>query len=480
MLLRRHVLCRTLWRSCGRRWYHEAPIGIPNISIVDTTVPFELDVDMLQRLGISAKALPTTCTISKLKNGVTIVSVDEGRPEANLSLVVTPAGVRYEAMTGLAHLYKNFLFKASERRTAFRLVRELENRGVFMTADLAREALLVNLQGLRSSLSEAMEFVVDALTHPKLAYYELDAVKESVRLECRMAEACGWSYTLDQLHRVAYRSGLGYSLFASLPSLETLTLEHVGSMADHVVTPIDSMMLIGTNLGHDVLMKIAERDLGHLKKTTAMTINTKSKYYGGDVHRDHHMQESHWMVAFEGVGRGDKHYLTMAVVYFLLGSGGPPRVAYGAGYSFLSELFQQESMIHQHSASVNGLHVCYSDSSLIGVHVEMKDAKYIHPVVEKVLHMLRHLPITDERVQRAKHQLKYSLAELQTRRSSYVSDIALQILSMDKVIPLQEIFVQIDKISTSEVAHMAQRLFASKPSSSFYGPTRYAPFLDQF
>jgi hypothetical protein len=172
-------------------------------------------------------------------------------------------------------------------------------------------------------------------------------------------------------------------------------------------------------------------------------------------------------VAFEGVGRGDKHYLTMAVVYFLLGSGGPPRVAYGAGYSFLSELFQQESMIHQHSASVNGLHVCYSDSSLIGVHVEMKDAKYIHPVVEKVLHMLRHLPITDERVQRAKHQLKYSLAEL-------------QILSMDKVIPLQEIFVQIDKISTSEVAHMAQRLFASKPSSSFYGPTRYAPFLDQF
>ena len=464
-------------------------------TIVDDNVrsSLEFDFDTLHQLGVATKATPPQINLSKLNNGLKVLSVDFQRPDSSLTLVIPAAGTRHETSMGLAHVYKNFLFKSSERRTAFRLTRELENKGVDMVLGLGRECLTMNIRGLRPFLSDTMEFAVDTLTRPKFTHYELDSIIDLVKLETLTAESSGFTCTFDQLHRAAYRSGLGYYLFASLPTLENVTLDQIKLMSDQVLQSVDSMILIGINMKHDVLTKIAERDLGLLKKplTTPKTTThhrpTSSKYYGGDIHQDRPGPTGHWMMAFEGSGRNnDKEYLATVMIYALLGANRGIHVNHVPSMSILGELFSQDSSIKTVCRDLRGIHVDYTDSSLIGVYVEMDDTtKHLSNFVDRILRTLRQLKLTEERISYARSQLKWFLAQSQSSscHSSLLNRLISQLLlpNIEKPPTISRDFLdQIDKVTTADVTRALQRLLSSKPSSSFYGPLRDAPFLDQF
>jgi ubiquinol-cytochrome c reductase core subunit 2 len=450
----------------------------------------EFDFDTLHGLGVAIKAVSPQINLSKLPNGLKVVSVDFQRPDSSITLVIPAAGTRYETSAGLAHVYKNFLFKSSERRTAFRLTRELENKGVNMGLSLGREFLTMTIRGLRPFLSDAMEFALDTLTHPKFAHYEFDSIKDLVKLETFAAESCGFIYTLDQLHRAAYRSGLGYSLFASLPTLDNVTLDQIKLMSNQVLQSVDSMILVGINMKHDLLTKMAERDLGLLKKTPTTSKQTTthhrpmpSKYYGGDIHQDRHGPAGHWMMAFEGPGRNDKDYLATAMIYALLGANQGVHLNHVPSMSILGEVSSQDSSIKTICRNLRAIHVDYTDSSLVGVYVEVDDTKCLPNFVDRIIRTFRQLKLTEERMIYARSQLKWFLAQsLSSCHGSLTNSLISQLLSSTEKPPTlsRDFLDQIDKLTMADVTRALQRLLSTKPSSSFYGPLRDAPFLDQF
>ncbi|CAG8824671.1 3793_t:CDS:2, partial [Racocetra persica] len=106
-----------------------------------------------------ASVAASPVTVTKSKTGITVVSVEgehvskNSAPASSVSLVVK-AGSREEGTdnVGVAHFLKNFAFKNTSARTAFRTTREAELLGGFLSANLTRENLILSTDFLRGDL----------------------------------------------------------------------------------------------------------------------------------------------------------------------------------------------------------------------------------------------------------------------------------------------------------------------------------------
>jgi len=73
------------------------------------------------------------------------------------------------------------------------------------------------------------DLVSGFLTSPEFTLHEVDDVREAVKLDDAKRTNC--SRALDVLHKTAFRSGLGNSLFSSLTNVNSVTSESLQEYA---------------------------------------------------------------------------------------------------------------------------------------------------------------------------------------------------------------------------------------------------------
>ncbi|KAG5220366.1 QCR2, of the ubiquinol cytochrome-c reductase complex [Salix suchowensis] len=149
--------------------------------------------------------------------GLKVAAVDPSQPTAAVTVVVK-AGSRYETKPGVAHALKNFAFKSTAKRTALGTIRESELYGGVLSSSHSREHLALTAEFLRGD--DHREFFVDVLTSfitsGKFTRHEFEEyVQPVVESESHAATSDPSTHAIEVAHALAFRSGLGSSLFAS-------------------------------------------------------------------------------------------------------------------------------------------------------------------------------------------------------------------------------------------------------------------------
>lgn len=398
-----------------------------------------------------ASVAPTQVTT--LGSGLRVASEDSGGETATVGVWID-AGSSFEtdADNGAAHFLEHMAFKGTTKRTQLELEKEIENIGGHLNAYTSREQTVYYAKVLKDDVPQAIDILSDILQNSKLDTGAIERERGVIMREMQEVMANKEEVIFDELHATAYQgTSLGRTILGPEENIMSLTQDDLRKYIEtHYTAP--RMCIAGAGaVTHEQLCDLSEKAFDKLPTAAAseMALVREHEFTGSDARfEDPSMHEAYFALAFPTVGWSHPESVTFMVMQSLLGSW--DRTS-GAGKNISSSLCKElarEECAH----SVMAFNTTYSNTGLFGVygvaeHADVEDFLYI--ALQEMVRMTH--KVSDWEVDRAKNQLKTTLAMQLDSTSAACEDIGRQVLTYGRRLPLEELFARIDAVDASAI-----------------------------
>ncbi|XP_063228830.1 cytochrome b-c1 complex subunit 2, mitochondrial isoform X2 [Bacillus rossius redtenbacheri] len=407
----------------------------------------------------------TTVLPSKL----VVASVDNNSPVARVS-VAFKGGCRYETVhnLGAAHMLRIAGGLTNRNSSYFGLTRNLQQIGASLGTSGDRETVVYTVEGTRDNVEVALQYLADAATKQVFKPWELSDSLPRLRYE--LATIPVEARTLDLLHKAAFRTGLGNTLFCPKPLVGKHSSETLQHYTRSLLTA-GRTAVAAVGLPHGQLVAFAQ----NLGLDDGAGPASPTRYFGGEIRKEKLSDMAHVAVAAEGASLANqKEALAFAVLRYALGAG--PATKWGSSVSPLYKAAAGAS--GSESFAVSALNVSYSDAGLFGF-VASAPAEVAGKVVEAALKQLRAGQAADADVARGKAQLKAELLYALESGHGLLEDLVSQALLLGAVSGPAQLAAAVDAVSSADVAAAAKKVSQGKLSLAAFGQLHTVPYLDQ-
>ncbi|MBW0491025.1 hypothetical protein O181_030740 [Austropuccinia psidii MF-1] len=410
---------------------------------------------------------PSIISTNQSNSGLKVLSThDNSKLTSSISLFVK-AGSRHEPSPGLAHLLKNMLFKSTENRSALRLIRETELLGGVLTTSLSREHLILNAEFLKGQENYFIQVLADVLTSSKFSRHEFnEEALPGTLAESNQAQSDSMILAIDCAHQLAFRKGLGNSLFAdpSLPVSHDSAVEFARSSFAN----LNQHSIVATGIDPEKLLGLVNEFFAPSSSSISTTSvsSSKSSYHGGDIRLTSHAADT-FLLAFKGAQNSNQPEFT--VLQHLLGSN-PVLVKWSHGPSPLSSL------------PVKTFHFPYSDNGLFGFVVKA-EGSHAHQVASKALAELKKVAdgnaIDKEAVDRAASKAQFLVASSLESNILKTESLGIQSLTTNTSPQgIQDLYSSYAQVTPDKVIQAAKSALNSRPTVVAVGNTKELPYAE--
>ncbi|KAF8513528.1 Metalloenzyme, LuxS/M16 peptidase-like protein [Gautieria morchelliformis] len=428
-------------------------------------------------LSSAARATSTRGIVSRSRSfasvvdvaGLKVATVDNGQPTSSVTFLMK-AGSRYENKPGIAHVLKNFGFKNTVERSALRTVRESELYGGVLSSSLTREHLAYTADFLRGDEAYFVDVLASVLTATRFTRYELEeSVLPNVNAESTNARADPVTYALELAHALAFRSGLGESLFAE-PNAH-ITVGDVQSYAGSAFGK-GNVAVLGTGISQDTLARLVQKHLAPAPEAQTPTSATTT-YHGGETRvpfSEHHGRHNTVFIGFGVPGQSSAELAVLATHLSPASS-----VKWSSGTSPLSTTLPA-------GTSVQAVLLPYSDATLFGLLVHGKTPEGVAEAGKAAVKAFKAAGssngIKAEDLKKAVAKAKFVAANATEDRQGLVSAFASMLLAGSHL-SLESMFASLDGVNISTFTKAARNLLETKPTFVAVGDTNKLPYLDE-
>ncbi|KAL7409424.1 Metalloenzyme, LuxS/M16 peptidase-like protein [Mrakia frigida] len=412
-------------------------------------------------------------TVGDLSKRVKIASTDSNtNGTASLTLVLR-AGSRYESAPGVANVLKNFSFKTNTDQSALVTVRTAEQLGGTLSATLTREHLLLSAEFLKGDEEVFLSLLSKSLFSTLSAHELAEDVIPQVALESNQIASDPATTAVETAHKLAFRSGLGNSLFAS--ALEPVTLNAVRDLYKQARS--SQVALIGTGIPFETLKTLAEPYFGDEldikfegtggKAVEAPKALEKSKYFGGEERQaiDLHTLDVPGVAPTLVIAYGSttpstpNTYFENLVLANLLGSSTSPTIKRIPGSSPVAT-----AIAGVEGSSASSFVATYSDASLLVVEVQAPGSERLSVVGAEVVKGLKGLKtVSKDQLKAAVAKAKFEVASKSETAAGLVELVVPQVFS-GKVATLEESYKALDAITPESISKVLASFLKSKPT----------------
>ena len=223
---------------------------------------------------------------------------------------------------------------------------------------------------------------------------------------------------LDFGHTLAFRSGLGASLFAA-PHAH-LTPEYARSFA-HTAFSKENIAIVGTGVDSGLLSKLAGHSFAPLLSTSAAAAPAPTKYFGGESRVAAGGHSLHPQTVFIGYGTTAPNLQELAAVKAFLSLHPHLKWAHGSA----SPLF--EGLLAH--ARVEPVLLPYIDAALFGVLVQAPTIKEVHDAGKIAVKVFKGAAgsVKAEDLKKAVSKAKFEAASALERREGLVGNAITQV-----------------------------------------------------
>jgi len=439
--------------------------------------------------AVSADA-GTDVEVTKLSNGVTVASCEQGGGVSKIGISVR-AGSRFESgdSLGATHFLRNSAFSSNGLRSHISLTREMQILGGTLECSMGRELITRKAMALRSSLPDVIKNIGSALQAPLFNAWDLrpprveggsgDQYYDHLLFSCGrsnmivdavssdIASIDCTTKNIELLHKIAFRSGLGNSIYCSPNKANAMTRETLLAYTQQLqIAP--RIAVVGMNCDHDELVALVDE----LELPAAEDIAVApQQYYGGEAHLETSVGLTYATLVGPGAGVTSDAFPAFAVLESLLSDSIPVP---GGSESTLTRMVGAAT---DAPFIVSPLNLSYSDTGLLGVHVVAKPAD-----VSGVLTAARNAcleiaaGVSEEAVACAKAKL--SLAVLGAEQDAQLDDMLNQVALTGGYQSPGEVAAKMDAVSVEDVRAAAQQCFGGKSTLAVTGDCTDAPYLD--
>ncbi len=314
-----------------------------------------------------------------LPSGIKVTSIDaKDVPVATVGVVVkSGAGHESYENLGVSHALRANIGQSTKNVTSFGVVRNIQQTGGRFDVVGTRDYTMYTISAPKNSFREVADFFVEAVSAPAFKHWEQgDIVHNQMTLD--LAGVSNAARAVELLHKGAFRSGLGNSLY----SPDYMVGKHKPDMikAFHTKTHTPSRtVVVGHGLDHLAASRIGEAlklEKGHgrfsswekikqrIKRPSSPGPDAAHKFYGDEIRSEVGGPQAFVAIATETSPAGNaKDAVTCMLLKNILGNG--VQVGRGRGSGKLDKAVANISG----SKAVSGIHYSYSDASLTGAFV---------------------------------------------------------------------------------------------------------------
>ena len=251
---------------------------------------------------------------------------------------------------------------------------------------------------------------------------------------------------LDALHQVAFRHGLGNSLYAKDADVHHLKRADLSEFAARNFAA-DRMVIVGTGVAHEELEALVASALKGVQVNAKGVKIPRSVYHGGETRLDRGAgSEAHYVIAYPSVSSSSPDYAASLVLKSLLD--GNRRLKYGS-LSGVSCLLGPAST---GSTSVSALGIHHSDAGLLGFYIQGEDSE-VASVASKSIAALKSIAgngVEQDALARARKAAIVELEDSMTRDAK-IEFVAQQVLNSGKIKSVREIAQSLETVTLNDV-----------------------------
>lgn len=328
---------------------------------------------------------------------------------------------------------------STKNATAFGITRNIQQVGGSLSVTSDREIIAYTIEVTRDHLESALRFLESAVVGQSFKPWELSDSMPRLRVD--LANVSDQVRAVEMLHRAAFRTGLGNSIFCPkhlVGKVSSETLQHF--YAANCTT--NRAAVAGINVDHQMLAGYAQS----LALESGEGKARECKYHGGtDARLEKGGRQASVAVATNG-GSWATVQEGLAFQILQYAAGVRPATKRGAANGALTKVIQSAAP----NAAVAALNAVYSDNGLFGF-VASGPSKEVGAAVEAGVKALKSSSLSDDDVARGKAGLKSDIAFAYDSDASLITILAGQSALLGQTHSLKAMLDAVDAVQASDV-----------------------------
>ena len=392
--------------------------------------------------------------LSSLPDGLRVIQVPGvAASEVVYCGIAVHAGSRNESADeqGLAHFCEHLTFKGTERRSAMRIINDIEGVGGELNAFTNKEDTVFYCAIQRQHLRKAIDVLCDIVFHSTYPQQEVEKECEVVCDEIESYEDSPAELIYDEFENILFDGHpLGHNILGTSEQVRSYTGDDARRFTSQWYRPENCVLFTAPPIS---LME--ERRL----PSEAITSPAGGSREGtlppmegmqGTIVRHRHTHQAHVMMGTRSFAAGDDRRWALYLLNNILG--GP-----GMNSRLNLSLRERRGLVY----TVESTMVSYSDTGLWSVYFgcDPDDINRCLRLVRHELDRLMQRPLSPSQLRAAKRQLQGQLAIGSDNREQFALDYARTVLHTGHGRTLADVMAHIDRLTAEDLQHAACQLF---------------------
>jgi predicted Zn-dependent peptidase len=400
--------------------------------------------------------------VTRLSNGV--VTVTDAMPHletASLGVWIG-AGSRDERPDehGISHLLEHMAFKGTSRRSARQIAEEIEAVGGDLNAATSVETTAYYARVLRADVPLGLDVLSDILTDPLFDPEELRREQNVIVQEIGAAEDAPDDLIWDRLQTTAFPAQpIGRSILGTPATVRSFDRARLASYLERNYRGPDMVVAAAGAVEHRAIVAEVERRFASFNAPAA-AVAEPAHFVGGSHIEARDLEQVHVALAMQGLPQRDPNLYSLQVFANVLGGGMSSRL--------FQEVREQRGLCY----AIYAFHAPYSDTGMFGLYAGT-DAADLPELMRVVVGEINSAAetINEAEVARAKAQMKAGLLMALESSSARAEQLARQILSWGRPIPLHELVGKIEAVTVESVRTAGRAVVSrGRPAVAALGP----------
>ena len=358
------------------------------------------------------------------------------------------------ADNGIAHFTEHLMFKGTEKRSAFRIVEEMDALGANMNAYTSKEVTAFYFQCMDDTVDECADVLSDILLHSAFPDEELQKERGVILEEISMVndipddlsqDLCSASFWGDH--------PLGRTILGTPENVKSFTSDNVRAfVAEHYVSENVVVSICG-NITREKAIALTEKYFSFPKRTHKRREFPMPARFGGKAEVSYkNIEQSNLTLAFPAFSYVSPHIHALNVLSCALGG--------GMSSKLFQEIREEQGLVY----SVFSYPAVYEDAGALCVYFGT-NPKNLNKALTSVMRSIRDFRqkgLDEESFHRAKQQVKGSLVMGQENSLSLMRAMGKHALYFDTPFSVEENLSEIQGLTVQKVNDVLPIIFDTK------------------
>ena len=411
------------------------------------------------------RTIAMTAQFTQLENGIRVATQEMPHVHSVSLGVWVGVGARDEALEqhGICHLLEHMAFKGTKKRSARQIAEDVEQVGGDMNAATGLEMTAYYVRVLRDDLALGVEILGDIIQNSVFDPDELALEKDVILQEIAGIDDVPEEIAYDLALEAAFTGqSVGRPVIGTRKSVVAISADDLRAHLEGRYSTSNIVVAAAGAVDHEALVRHVRAQFSALSDVSAVA-RESAEFVGGTRSSGRTFEQCHLVIGLPGPSYIDEGFMECQVFSGLLGGGMSSRL--------FQEARENRGLCYAVYSSAWGLR----DGGVFGIHAATGKSMVgeLARVIVGELEKCASGDLVESEVARAKAQLKAGLLMSIESSSARAEQIARQILSLDRIISVEELTARIDAVTPDGLRRFAEKLrSAAGPAVALVGAGR--------